>query len=1004
MSGMKCVLEVVNTNLYTPYYSASNFDVALRTENTNQSFFIGNGSNATTFAGIILQSNNVGIGKTPTTNLDVAGNVYIGSNLTIKGTLTACNVNGFSKSTQGSVAITMDGPGAANAITFLNSNATEFMRVASNGYVGINNQNPQYLLDVSGSANVMSNIKVGGNMTVSNINFVGALTSNGTPFVGGGGGGIASSCNFGTMVSPLNGCTLNFDISTYANSVIELSSNIPASNLTINLYCGSSPTLTTSQVGCSGNIVLIERSPMGRSVYIDSKINLPYPMSNVIQTTPAYSNAYSVDTLNYIVASTAFALGSYTRNLRSVSVATVTSWLAGIGSTSGVTGLANSPSDGGFYATGYYNSNLVFYNASNAGGTIGAATQYSVILGDSNSSLSYYDSFLAKYSSMGSVNWVAQLGNSSTGTSGNFQSYASSPCTDGGVFVTGTYTSNFVAYNSNNSGAFGTIASSNLGYDVFLAKYGSNGSVGWLSHLSSSTPNIYPNVIGTNDGGCIVVCQYSANLACYDNVGNTSNLTLGSGLSNMAVVKFDNAGKLTASISGAGSGGWMAKVGNSGSVSACNTFSVAQGGDEGVYVGGWYTANPLTFYDQTMTAYGTTLPKSPSTGYDSYIIKYTSTGSIAMTSTANPWITHIGGTSASAGNAAIYSMNATNDGGLVVAGNFNVSPLYFYSTSGLQSPYSIQPTNSSGNAGTYYDAFVVKYNSDGIVQWVTTFKSGNTGSIYPTSLTNNWRTNNIVIGGYYAATTLTIYTGALQTATLPTLTNSGGTDSFVMNLNTVDGTLAWVSRLGGTSADNVYCMMSTTDGGVIVGGQSTSTNLYVYNSLNVQYGLSLTCSTQLYPFTTFTFTNMGASGATGPTAITYGTSTPGYGTSYAMTLGTGTFVGWQYWTVPATGTYIITTVGGGGGTFLAGTGGQSCASSGLSVTGTYNLIQGHILRILVGHGGSYYNLTITGVINYYVMLGGGGSFIYNSSTSSLLQVGGGGGWRKYFIRYVNTSY
>lgn len=52
------------------------------------------------------------------------------------------------------------------------SNLSPWLRINSNGFIGIGKSNPAYTLDIAG-----------------NVNFVGALTSNGVPFVSGGGGG-----------------------------------------------------------------------------------------------------------------------------------------------------------------------------------------------------------------------------------------------------------------------------------------------------------------------------------------------------------------------------------------------------------------------------------------------------------------------------------------------------------------------------------------------------------------------------------------------------------------------------------------------------------------------------------------------------------------------------------------------------------------------------------------------------------------------------------------------
>lgn len=146
----------------------------------------------------------------------------------------------------------------------------------------------------------------------------------------------------------------------------------------------------------------------------------------------------------------------------------------------------------------------------------------------------------------------------------------------------------------------------------------------------------------------------------------------------------------------------------------------------------------------------------------------------------------------------------------------------------------------------------------------------------------------------------------------------------------------------------------------------------------------------LYPFTSFTFTPIGATGASGPTSLAgYGTSYPGYGTSYALTLGSGTSAGMQRWTVPQTRSYTFTIAGAGMNlTDLTQSAGLNVnyTSSGAVGVSTLSLTAGHVLRILVGQQGTQ------GQTGLFARGGGcGGSFVYNESTSTLLLATGGGG-------------
>lgn len=134
--------------------------------------------------------------------------------------------------------------------------------------------------------------------------------------------------------------------------------------------------------------------------------------------------------------------------------------------------------------------------------------------------------------------------------------------------------------------------------------------------------------------------------------------------------------------------------------------------------------------------------------------------------------------------------------------------------------------------------------------------------------------------------------------------------------------------------------------------------------------------TPLYPFTTFTFTNAGATGAVGPTSLAaYSTTYPGYGTPYALTLGTSLKTGMQLWTVPLKGLYQITAAGAGLPT------GPTGASYGIQVRSTYRFTNGQIITLLVGQQGTQ-NSAYGGC---------GGSYVVDSSNNPIIIAGGAGG-------------
>ena len=136
--------------------------------------------------------------------------------------------------------------------------------------------------------------------------------------------------------------------------------------------------------------------------------------------------------------------------------------------------------------------------------------------------------------------------------------------------------------------------------------------------------------------------------------------------------------------------------------------------------------------------------------------------------------------------------------------------------------------------------------------------------------------------------------------------------------------------------------------------------------------------TSLYSFTTFTFTNASATGATGPTLANCQTAYAGQ--VWLSSYFTVSPQGFQQWTVPATGNYTVTVAGaaGGGGVYPSN---AAYSGSGRIISQTLALTKNDVLILVVGQAG---------VQGTYTGGGGGGSFVIRSGTV-LMAAGGGGG-------------
>lgn len=141
-------------------------------------------------------------------------------------------------------------------------------------------------------------------------------------------------------------------------------------------------------------------------------------------------------------------------------------------------------------------------------------------------------------------------------------------------------------------------------------------------------------------------------------------------------------------------------------------------------------------------------------------------------------------------------------------------------------------------------------------------------------------------------------------------------------------------------------------------------------------------SDSLYPFTSITFTNAGATGSNGPSLAS---CVAAYSPTNSWVTNTSYFNmtvnGIQRWTVPATGTYTLTVAGSCGGS----AGGR--VGLGAIVSISFTLTAGHIISIACGQPG----INNSGGCSSDCGGGGGGTFVYNTTTSTWLVVAGGGG-------------
>jgi hypothetical protein len=186
--------------------------------------------------------------------------------------------------------------------------------------------------------------------------------------------------------------------------------------------------------------------------------------------------------------------------------------------------------------------------------------------------------------------------------------------------------------------------------------------------------------------------------------------------------------------------------------------------------------------------------------------------------------------------------------------------------------------------------------------------------------------------------------------------------------------------------------------------------MIIGSGITIGNGVTIT-SDALYYFNTFNFLS---GNVVGPTAAN---STQIFGNTYSNvgnTWLTNTNYynysnGYQYWTVPANGTYQITAAGSRSGIGIWSANATTTTMSanmygrGATISGSFFLQQGQIVTIAVGQPSA--NISSA---SYIGMGGGGGTFVILANTTPLVVAGGGGGnggysGNYYFAGNGNTS-
>ena len=214
-----------------------------------------------------------------------------------------------------------------------------------------------------------------------------------------------------------------------------------------------------------------------------------------------------------------------------------------------------------------------------------------------------------------------------------------------------------------------------------------------------------------------------------------------------------------------------------------------------------------------------------------------------------------------------------------------------------------------------------------------------------------------------------------------------------MNLIQVAGYGAPGTGLGAPSG-MIMSVIRNSDNAVLMRSDS-NWSYYGGPSLSILNTYSVVPFSTLYQLVgLLTFTPAGATGQYGPTLSQCVATYSSYGSWVSNTSFFNMIQqGYQLWTVPQSGYYIIICAGAQGGNDTPNAGG-----TGISQTSIIFLYAGQILSIVVGQQPPAVNNTLGGGG------GGGGTYVYNITTATILMASGGGGGAYYSTNSYSSSY
>ena len=421
----------------------------------------------------------------------------------------------------------------------------------------------------------------------------------------------------------------------------------------------------------------------------------------------------------------------------------------------------SADANGNVFVTGDFNS--------------GSITFGSVTLIRASGGFTACDVFIAKYDASGNALWAKSAGGPGGFSGGTNIGYSVSADASGNAFVTG--------YFSGSPLTFGTIILSKTGsaFDIFIAKYDSNGNILWAKNAGGANDDKGYSVSADPIGNVFVTGSFKSPTISFGTIILTN---MNVNFADIFIAKYDASGNIL----------WAKNIGGTDNDEG-SSVSADLGGN--IFVTGYFQSPTITF--------GTTiLTNAAISKTDIFITKYDASGNLL-------WVNNAGGT----GNDGGFSVSRDPVGSVFLTGYFDSPGISFSSI-----------TLTSVGAK---DMFITKYDAGGNVLWV---KSGGGIGIdvgYSVSADAN---GNVFVGGAFTNTTTITFDATTLTPPV------GSVDPIFILKYDVNGNLLCTSILA-SGGDDAFGISADPFGNAFIEADFGMSPFTVGSSSMVRTGASI---------------------------------------------------------------------------------------------------------------------------------------------------------------------